>query len=189
MSLSPKANVEVAQTFFDDCQDFLLRYDKTINAFLAVKSRRLKCFNDLRSAYECALKCAVAYHQPPETERIVVIRRIERHGHKIESLENSVALLAGLETYGIKAHGDILKGLPVSLRYTLDGFDFLYAKGNLYYETIGSDDWLDAFRGYVGWVFKALDASLSKHSAVRSAKEIGLEEVLALAGEYNKYHK
>ena len=183
----PTINIEVAQNFFVDCEDLLKRYDKTSESFFAVKSRRLKCFNDLRSAYECALKCAIAYHQHPETERRRLIEQVERNGHRIEKLEEEVSRLVGLAVYSIEEKGAVLTRLPVSLRYALDGFDFLAAQEPLYYETIGSDTWLDSFRVYIGRVLEALNATLSKHSGILSAADIPIEKVLDT--EYNKYRK
>ena len=53
--------LEIAQRFFDDLEDCVARYDKTAIDFAARKSECCKCFIDLRIAYECALKSALAY--------------------------------------------------------------------------------------------------------------------------------
>ena len=95
--------------------------------------------------------------------------------------------LAGINNYGIERKAEVLNGLPVSLRYTLDGLDFLAAHEERYYYTVGSDNWLTSFRTYIEHVFKALDAQLSKHSAIISAADIPFESLLE--EEHNKYDK
>lgn len=183
----PATNVEVAQSFFLDCGDLLHRYDKTIDTFFAIKSRRLKCFNDLRGAYECALKCAIAYHQQSTTERRLLIEATERHGHHIDRLEDDVTRLIGDNPYGVESKGALFGRLPVSLRYSLDGFDFLKAQEQLYYATIGSDNWLYSLRSYIGRIYEALNDTLSKHSGIISAADIPSEKLLG--SEYCKYRK
>lgn len=69
MSSYTKNNVEVADDFFKDCHDLLTQYDLTIDRFSGVKSRRFKCFNDLRPSYKCILKSVITYHQPRDMER------------------------------------------------------------------------------------------------------------------------
>ena len=71
--------------------------------------------------------------------------------------------------------GGVLNSLPVSLRYTLNGLDFLAAHEERYYPTVGSDDWgLNPF-ALIEQVFKDLGAQLSKHSAIISAADISFE--------------
>lgn len=180
----PKRNIEVSQDFFTDCEDLLVRFDRMFGSFCSLKSRRFKCFNDLRSAYECILKAGIAYGQPRDSDRKRLIRSVERFGHRISDLESAVppelacALL-------IEPRGDILEQLPIGLRYTLDGFDFLEAREQLYYATIGSDSWLEELRSYVGRVCGALDSELCKHSGVTSVSDIPIEEILKPG--FNKY--
>lgn len=185
-SPDPKRNIEVSQDFFTDCEDLLLRFDHMSRSSLSLKSRRFKCFNDLRAAYECILKGAVAYGQPRNSDRAHLIRSVERFGHRISSLEAAVPTnLAGALL--IEPKGDILDQLPVGLRYTLDGFDFLEAQEQLYYVTIGSDSWLKELRSYIGRVCDSLDSELSKHSGVVSVSDISIEDILN--PDFNKYRR
>jgi hypothetical protein len=180
----PKRNIEGSQDFFTDCEDLLVRFDRMVGSFFSLKSRRFKCFNDLRSAYECILKGAVAYGQPRDSDRKHLIRFVERYGHRISSLESAIppdlacALL-------IEPKGDTLDQLPVDLRYTLDGFDFLEAQEQLYYATIGSDSWLEKLRSYIGRVGDSLGSELSRHSGVISVSDIPIEDILNPG--FNKY--
>lgn len=187
MSSYPKNNVEVSDDFFKDCHDLLIRYDRTIEGFSGIKSRRFKCFNDLRSAYECILKAIIAYHQPRDMERKALIQSAERHGHRISSLEESAIKLASPGTLGVEAHGELLDQLPVGLRYALDGYDFLEVHEDLYYETIGCDPWMTDLRSYVGRVFQSVNEELSKHSGIVDIADIPMEKLLGQ--EYNKYRE
>jgi hypothetical protein len=78
--------------------------------------------------------------------------------------------------------GGVLNSLPVSLRYTLNGLDFLAAHEERYYPTVGSDDWgLNPF-ALIEQVFKDLGAQLSKHSAIISAADISFETTTGRGG-------
>ena len=180
----PKRNIEVSQDFFTDCEDLLVRFDRMFGSFFSLKSRRFKCFNDLRSAYECILKGAVAYGQPRDSDRKHLIRSVERFGHRISDLESAIAPDFA-HALLIEPKGDTLDQLPVGLRYTLDGFDFLEAQEQLYYATIGSDSWLEELRSYIGRVCDSLGSELSKHSGVISVSDIPIEDILNPG--FNKY--
>jgi len=182
----PKNNVEVAQDFFDDTYDLVIRFDSTFEQFAAVKTRRFKCFNDLRSAYECILKAIVAYRQPRDMERKALITAVEKHKHNISSLEKSILSVEG-ERFGVEARGERLDQLPIGLRYTLDGRDFREAKEQLYYETIGSDFWLGRLRDYIAGVRDAVGTELAKHGGIVSAGDIPMEKILGT--EYSKFRK
>ncbi len=187
MSSHPKNNVEVAGDFSQDCHDLLTRYDKTIDAFSGIKSRRFKCFNDLRSAYECILKAIIAYHQPRDMERKALIHTAERHGHQIASIEQSVVEVGGKALFGIEERGELLDRLPVGLRYRLDGYDFLEAHEDLYYETIGCDPWLTDLREHIGQIHRELNERLSEHSGIINVADIPIDKILN--DGYNKFRE
>lgn len=67
-------NVEVANDFFHDSLDFLHRYRLTVDAFYAIKSKRLKLFLDLRMAAECVLKAVAAYYLAEDSRLYVNAR-------------------------------------------------------------------------------------------------------------------
>lgn len=180
----PKRNVVVAQDFFTDCEDLLARFDRTFGTFFSLKSRRFKCFNDLRSAYECILKGVVAYAQPRETDRKSLIQSVEKFGHRISALEQAISQELA-DSLDIEHKGTVLDQLPVGLRYTLDGFDFLEAQEPLYYASIGADTWVEEFRSYVGAVCAAFGSELSKHSGIVSLSDIPVEDILNPG--FNKY--
>ena len=184
VNFSLMRNVEIANDFFTDGQDLIFRYDITVDRLGALKSRRMKCFSDLRGAYECALKGIVAYNSPGDSDRKSLIKRIEKFGHRISLLEAELECNVR-EQYGIEIRGGILEQLPVGLRYATDGYDFVRAKEAVYYSTIGSDVWIFEFRRYVGCVCTELGRALSSHSRIISVSDIPKEQIL---GEtYNKY--
>lgn len=180
-------NVEVANDFFHDCLDFLHRYTLTGDAFYAIKSKRLKLFLDLRMAAECVLKAVAAYHLAPDTSREAAIHYVERFSHKIAKLAvDTKARLEPEPWASLEPFIEKLDALPVGLRYRLDGSDFRELNEEFYYETVGSDEWLDQLYSAVKLVADSLNAKLQSHSRVISGTEL-LKEILKPA--HNKYAK
>jgi len=179
----PKNNVEIAQSFFEDAFDLADRFDITFERYHAIKTRRFKCFIDLRWAYECILKAIIAYSQPRDMERGALIKATEQAKHKISVLERTV--MEGNNTFGVEPCGDQLDQLPIGLRYALDGYDFRDAKEELYYDTIGSDVWLENFRKYVGQLMSRVGDELSKHGGIINAADIPIEEIIG--DKFNKF--
>ncbi len=77
--------------------------------------------------------------------------------------------------------------LPVGLRYALDGYDFRDAKEDLYYETIGSDVWLEGLKAAALKLADNLDAHLEYHSGIIDVGKIPFEELIA--EKYNKFRR
>jgi hypothetical protein len=182
----PKNNVEVAQDFFEDASDLVLRFDRTFDDFSPIKTRRFKCFNDLRLAYECILKAIVAYRQPRDMERKALIAVVERHKHNISSLENAILSTDG-DRFGVEVRGAELDQLPIGLRYALDGKDFREAKEMEYYQTIGSDLWLHRLRVYIAGVRDSVGAALGKEGGIISPGDITME--MLFEKKYNKFRE
>jgi hypothetical protein len=181
----PKNNVEVAQTFFEDTCDLVLRFDVTFQRFHPIKTRRFKCFIDLRLAYECILKAILAYQQPKDMEREALIRTVEKRGHNISALEAAVSSEA--TNFGLESWGSELDHLPIGLRYSLDGQDFRDMKEDLYYKTVGSDVWLHHLRDYLVRVRDVVNEELKQYNGIVTIADIPTEKLLG--GEYNKYRK
>lgn len=180
-------NVEVANDFFHDCLDFLHRYRLTEGAFYAIKSKRLKLFLDLRMAAECVLKAVAAYHLAPDTSREAAIHHVERFKHRIAKLAGDTKARLEPEPWAsLEPFIEKLDALPVGLRYRLDGSDFRELNEELYYETVGSDEWLDQLYSAVELVADSLDSKLQSHSRVISGAEL-IKEILKPA--HNKYAK
>lgn len=180
-------NVEVANDFFHDCLDFLHRYRLTVEAFYAIKSKRLKLFLDLRMAAECVLKAVAAYNLAEDTSREAVIRHVERFSHKIAKLAVGTQACLEPETWAsLEPFIEKLDALPVGLRYRLDGSDFRELNEEFYYATAGSDEWLDQLYSAVKLVSDSLNMKLQGHSRLISGAEL-LEELLKPA--HNKYAK
>lgn len=179
------ANVEVANYFFHDCLDFLHRYKVTVDAFYAIKSKRLKLFLDLRMAAECVLKAVAAYHLADDTSRGAAIRHVERFSHKIAKLAADTQIRLEPETWArFEPFVEQLDALPVSLRYCLDGGDFRELNEDFYYATVGSDEWLDGLYRVVKLISDSLNVMLQCHSRLLSGAEL-VDEILRPA--HNKY--
>lgn len=182
----PRNNVEVAQDFFEDASDLLLRFDLTFDDFSPIKTRRFKSFVDLRLAYECILKAVVAYRQPRDMERKALIAVVERYKHNISLLENAI-LSTDSDRFGVEARGAELDQLPIGLRYALDGKDFREAKEIEYCQTIGSDLWLHRLLIYIAGVRDAFCAALGKEGGIVQSGDISIK--MLLEKKYNKFRK
>ena len=183
MTVSP--NIRVANDFFHDSLDFLHRYRITVEHLFAVKSKRLKLFLDLRMAAECILKAYSAYFNMKELSRDKVVREVERHSHKIGEMAAVVSPSVDAGIWNLfKPFVGPLDSLPVGLRYRLDGTDFREMNEIFYYETVGSDTWLDALHDAIKQLAVNLDKELQTHSRVVSVREIMSE---LKAPSHNKY--
>jgi hypothetical protein len=139
------ANIEVANDFFHDAEDLLHRYRLTVEHFYAIKSKRMKLFLDLRMAAECILKANAAYFFTDTAPREDVIRRVEAYRHDIRRMADDVKSKVTADAWQrFSPFVEQLSALPVSLRYRLDGADFREVNERFYYDTVGSDPWLDA---------------------------------------------
>jgi hypothetical protein len=178
--------LEVADSFFRDSRDYLWRYELTWEHFSPIKSSRYKLFIDLRSAYECILKAHLAYSAEDSASRKCIIQKLEVYNHNIDRLFRDLVpfLPKDIEKNGEHFNVKIVS-LPISLRYCLDGRDFLDAKEDLYYSTIGQDSWMGQFAEFVTALVRQLDEKLQAHSKIVSSEEAW--EILNSRDGYNKY--
>lgn len=166
--------------------DFLARYRLTEGLFSSIKSRRFKLFIDLRIAYECSLKALIAYFAEDLNSRKLIIHRVESYRHDINRLFKDVSpfLSEDLVQKGQRVNVT-LSLLPVSLRYYLDGRDFLEVKEEDYYSSIGQDSWMEDFAKYVKMLLGMIDEKLQANSDVVSSNE--LWDIIINGDNYNKY--
>lgn len=169
--------LDVTGRYCLDCSDLLRRYDVMEESWLvASKPRRLKCFIDLRMAYECVLKSAVAYTQPDGSSRQAVIASATSHSHKIADLLGAIAPDYA-EQLGLADKWNVLDDLPVGLRYALDAYDFIDEREGIYYQTIGNDWWMDDLRTYVGSIRDAVCRTLEQYSGVVAGNDVEFGEL------------
>ena len=179
------ANVEIANDFFHDAGDLLKRYRLTVEHFDAIKSRRMKLFLDLRMAAECMLKAYAAYSLLEGVDRKDAIAKVEAYGHNIGKMASDVKVIVDPERWSaFSPFVEQPAQLPVGLRYSLDGADFREVHEEFYYETVGSDTWLDSLHDVVRDLADALGARLATHSRIVSAAEIWEE---MKTPRHNKY--
>ncbi len=187
ISLMTNPNIEVANDFFHDAEDFLNRYSLTVEHFYAIKSKRMKLFLDLRMGAECILKAYAAYFLMKDSPRRDVISRVESYRHKIPQMVNDVkSFIPVYEWQRFEPYVEQLSALPVSLRYRLDGADFRQLNENFYYATVGSDLWLDSLQDAIRKLTKALDTHLISHSRILSGADLWEE---FKRPQHNKYSK
>jgi len=79
-------NIEVSDDFFNDALDFVRRFDLTFEECFAIKSKRAKCFIDLRMAYECILRAVIVYFEG-DNDRESNINLIEKFKHYLANME------------------------------------------------------------------------------------------------------
>lgn len=180
-----KDNIRIADYFFSDAMDLLLRYNITWDRFIPVKSRRIKAFIDLRISFECILKAYIAYFSNAGNERADVIKEVEKYGHRIDHLaRDAMQSIPEHEMASVSSYVEELKQLPVGLRYKLDCFDFLEANEELYYRTVGVDRWMKELYECIKSLCSFLDKHLRSHSRIVTGEEI---KELLLSPKHNKY--
>lgn len=180
-----RERLEIANSFFLDARDLLTRYRLTSEYFSAIKSRRVKLFVDLRLAYECILKAHLAYFDEQSSDRKMLIRKVESFRHDVGRLLGDIIPFLP-EHLGLR--GQLLNKelalLPISLRYYLDVCDFLEAKNDHYYVTIGRDSWMEGFAEFVIVLIDQMNKILQSHSRIVGGDE--LWDAMIDQG-YNKY--
>ena len=183
-------NIDVSNNFYNDSLDLLHKYkacyfNEAID-FQSVKSKRMKCFIDLRMAIESALKSYAAYHLHSDLNGKKLVKRIERYKHHVEKIYIRCAEYLPTDQKEIcQGYCLQLKELPVGLRYRLDGMDFLYAQEKLYYQTIGNESWLVGLEKLVNALIEDIGQTLSSHSQVIDGSSLTFEELFLQP--YNKY--
>nr|WP_320015056.1 hypothetical protein [uncultured Desulfobacter sp.] len=179
--------LEIANHFFWDCFDLYQRYLLSIDKLYVRKSGRLKCFIDLRIAYECILKASVVYFETSDKSKKNLIKMVEKYSHHTDKLEKDVIqyLPDDLKTE-IEFFSKDIKKLPISLRYRLDTMDYIDALEEEYYKTVGQEHWLDRFAELVGNLNEYINTQLQSHSRVVSLYDV-FEPGELLKQDYNKY--
>jgi hypothetical protein len=177
-------HIEIADSYFHDCEDFLYRYRLTFNYFTSMKSKRFKLFVDLRMAFECALKACAIYFQMKDLSRKDIIDRLHNLGHDTSKLIGLVSeSLTQTQLENLRSVSEEVRMLHVGLRYDLDQVDFRVAQNDLYYQTVGSDVWLNRLHDVTTELSALISESLQTHSRVVSVKDL-MKDVLT--PKYNK---
>lgn len=181
------ANIEVANDFFHDAEDLLHRYRLTVEHFYAIKSKRMKLFLDLRMGAECVLKAYAAYFLMKDVPRAEVILRVEAYKHNLLRMADDVKSRVPANVWQrFEPFVDQLSALPMGLRYRLDGADFREMNEEFYYDTVGSDFWLDSLHDAIRDLTNALNLHLFYHSRILSGADL-LQELKK--PRHNKYAK
>jgi len=181
METTRPTHVEVADHFYHDSVDLLKRYEHCFNSespdFSSIKSRRMKCFIDLRMAMESALKSVISYYCHSNIQGKKLVRKVENYRHHMEKLQSAASPHLPEEILeGVSSVCDQFQCLPVDLRYRLDVMDFISNREDEYYNTIGSDTWMDSTAGTVWNVSKFIGKKLNTESRILSGSEL-LEEL------------
>ncbi len=184
-------HVQVADHFYNDAIDLHARYivcEASENPeFYSIKSRRFKCFVDLRMAMESALKSVVVHCCHSDMKGKKLVKKVQKYSHHIDKL-----IIKALEHLPKDLHDKTrilcveLDKLPVGLRYRLDGMYFKEMNEKLYYKTVGSDAWMENTSSTIKSIADFIGKELNKESRILSGE--ALREEL-FAPEYNKYAK
>jgi hypothetical protein len=163
--------LELAGYYADDAADFLRRYRVTFYSkdfdFQGVKSRRAKAYVDLRMALEATLKAAISLRSPFALSGKPLVDKVRSYSHRIDKLTRDALK-------GIRVDARYLTAMekcdiaPVDLRYQFDAMTFRTPDDRTYYETIGSDAWLETLERFIDIGVKRLKAALGRRSKIIS---------------------
>lgn len=188
METTRPTHIEVADHFYHDSIDLLKRYEHCMESefpVFSVKSRRMKCFIDLRMAMESALKSVASYHCHSNIQGEKLVQKVENYRHHMKILKPAVIPHLAEEILGsVSAACDHLQSLPVGLRYRLDVMDFMTNREEEYCNTIGSDNWMKSMAETVWAVAKFIGKELNKESRMIGVDEL-MEELVQ--PRYEKY--
>lgn len=191
METTRPTHVQVANHFYQDAFDLHARYSvcevSKHPEFYSSKSRRMKCFIDLRMAMESALKSVVTYYCHSDKQGEKLVKKVESYKHHIEKLIKK-ALEHLPEDLRDKANTlcTELHKLPVGLRYRLDVMSFKRNNSNLYSETVGSDTWMKNTSQTIKSITDFIGKELNKESRILSGEALKEEY---FASKYDKYAK
>ena len=183
-------HVEVADHFYHDAIDLHARYivcEASENPeFYSRKSRRFKCFVDLRMAMESALKSVVVYCYHSDMKGQKLVKKVEKYGHDLVGLiEKALKHLPKDLQDKTNTLCLELNKLPVGLRYRLDGMYFKEMNEKLYYKTVGSDAWMENTSSTIKSIADFIGKELNnKESGILSSEDVWEK---LFAPEYKKY--
>ena len=191
METTRPTHVQVSNHFYHDAIDLHARYlvceASDSPEFYSLKSRRMKCFIDLRMAMESVLKAVVTYYCYSDKQGEKLVKKIENYRHHIEKLIGKALEYLPEEC---RERTDALckqmDSLPVGLRYRLDVMDFKINNEKLYSDTVGSDDWMKDTSETIKSIADFIGKELSKESRILSGSELKKEY---FSPKYDKYSK
>jgi hypothetical protein len=171
--------LELAGFYSEDAADFLRRYRFTFYSdevdFQGVKSRRAKAYVDLRMALESMLKATVCLRSPYGLAGKSLVSKIRGYFHHIDWLIRDALKGIRVDPRYITAITKC-EVAPVDLRYQFDAMNFRIPDDKNYYETIGSNAWLETIEKFVEAGTERLRTALSRRSKIVPGK-IAMQEL------------
>lgn len=160
--------LRIADRFYQDSSDYLWRYTITKSKFRDLKCRRFKLFIDLRQAIECSLKAHLAYWCEIED-----IKNVEKYNHNLKKLAGAVVEFLPESISGLLVtNSRKLECLPLGVRYAYDAYLMVETEEVKYYETVGSDQWLEQLEALAIDLNQNIGQELQKHSKVVSVTDL-----------------
>ena len=176
-----RAALELADAYWRDAQDYLQRYQFTVNSderdYWSIKSRRMKAYIDLRFAIETILKSKICLSTGAGTSGEDVLRELRALGHNIGAL---------VQRSGLALTDDLAQALasceraPVHWRYEAEAREARAQDERDYYATVGDDAWMRKVETFAENQVKAIDQELKSYSGIVSGSEL-LDEIMARA--------
>jgi hypothetical protein len=167
--------LRLAHYYWEDARDYLKRYRVLFhNAefdFQGIKSRRVKCYIDLRMALEAILKAGLCLKSKWSDGGEPLIKRIKGYSHNIGKLQAEALK-------GFKIDKAVLDAIArcdtaeIVLRYQVEAAAFREGDDRDYYATIGSDKWLDTIEAFVGDAATQIGKRLNKFSKPVDARTL-----------------
>lgn len=191
METTRPTHVQVSNHFYHDAIDLHARYTvceaSESPEFYSSKSRRMKCFIDLRMSMESALKAVVTYYCHSNKQGKKLVQKVENYRHHIEKLiDKALEHIPEEHREKTEALCKELHELPVGLRYQLDVMDFKRNNEELYYKTVGSDSWMKSTSETIKSIADFIGKELNKESRMLSGEELKEEY---FEPRYDKYLK
>ena len=191
MTTTRPSHKEVSNHFWHDARDLLIRFKYCFDSegplFQTPRSRRMKCFIDLRMAMESILKSIVTYYAHDDLCGEKLVKEIENYRHHLHKLlPKALPHIPSDEQKTCEKFCEQLGLLPVGLRYRLDTVDFRDMHREFYYETIGGNLWMYKLYEHLNAVTEYIGKELGKGRTILTPAELK-EEVMA--PRHNKYFK
>jgi hypothetical protein len=175
MSRPDPTRLRLAHHYWEDARDYLKRYKILFHSqefdFQSIKSRRVKCYIDLRLAVEAVLKSALCLQSGWSDSGEPLVKRIKSYGHNIGKLQADALKRLKIDKELVETINRC-DTAEIVLRYQVEAVAFREGDDRDYYATIGSDKWLDTLEAFVAKAVEQIGKRLSKFSKPVDARTL-----------------
>lgn len=184
-------HIELANHYCHDAVDLLVRFNycwqSDLPDFSSIRSRRGKLYVDLAMSLECSHKSIKAYFEYKHLGGEELAKAIRKLSHKLNGFkpqEHGFVFSSEKLTDFFNGFIEQSEKLRIDLRYRIDNWNFREAEEQFYYETIGSDVWMNNLFQIANEISDWQRNQLSKESRVMTITDLFSE---LLTPKYNTY--